>query len=179
MRCPFISSNPIIYYGDPDICSERNESRTTANSSSRDKNDNKDINIEPARATVTENTGANAVDENEGNVSDWYQATCEGGVAVTSTTVTLSDTRLFLKWVSVVIEPRSCFEDETDDVFDAADSVGIQMGVCSLPAVDDASRDAGGNSLNEADDTSRRIHGNSLSAMIVTRTELRSQQKQQ
>lgn len=105
---------------------ERTESHVPENYSSSDGNDNNDIKIGPARLAATGNSGATAVDGNEGNVTGWYQVAYEGGVVVNSNKVTYIDTWSFVKYVSVVTVPRSRDKDETDHVVNMAIGEGIQ-----------------------------------------------------
>lgn len=113
----FKSSIHIVDCEDSDIESELSESRGSTNSSSKDERGSKYIDIGTARASVDENVCATAVDAKDGDITDWYQATFEAGFAINSTTDTGPDTWSFVKCMSVVMEPRSSGEKESDGVF--------------------------------------------------------------
>lgn len=158
------------------------ESRTPTNDSSRDENENDDINDGNTRAAIAENAGAITANDHDDDVTYWYHAACECGIAVTSTVIEGLETWSFIKCVSVVMEPLSHAINQTYEFFNADISIRIQTDVCYPVAVDTASRDADGNSFIAAVDTSLRMKGKSPSAMVVTRshsTVIRRQQQLQ
>lgn len=177
---PFKSSSPIVNDGHSDIEWELIEFRVRTNPSPRGESDSNDIDIAPARAAVTENEGMTTVDANDGDVNYWYQVAWEGVVAVTSTKKTLPGTRSFVKYMSVVTEPRCRRDNETVGFVGSADWDEIQLtGVRSVLTDNAALRDAGDSPINVADETSRRINDITPSQMDVTRSSSTSLQFEQ
>lgn len=70
------------------------------------ESDSKDVNT-AARAAVLENKAVNAVDSNDGGVTDCYKMANECAVAVASTTDAIEEKRSFVKCISVVKEPST------------------------------------------------------------------------
>lgn len=84
------------------------------------------------------------LDANGDIFNDKYKIECEGGLEVTATTCTDPDKRLFLKCISVIMEPRDRKNIETDGVVGSTVYYGIQpMADRSSMANEVASRNAG------------------------------------
>lgn len=82
--------------------------------SSRGEVDRNDVDNTAARVAVTINKALNVVGSNHGDVTDYYQETCDGEVSVTSETDTAPDKQSFVKCISLFTERRSQEDNETD-----------------------------------------------------------------
>lgn len=113
-------------YGDSDIESERMEPHFPTINLPLDESDRNDVHITDANAVISENKGVAAVDANNGNVTNWHQVACDGGIAVTSTADMDPDKRSLVKFISVTTEPLSRGDNETKGVIGSIVGGGVK-----------------------------------------------------